>query len=165
MKRIFQILQSLIKNLRWQAVRVFLIHPHFIVPTVWATIESIRLSERHFDDSPDGNGPANAYRHAAWNVLIAYYCSKISNSQKAVRWAEKITNLHEELFPNSDFDREMDLHNNSIGRKLYLNAVTDKVKSKKEILQRLKLMTNTAVGLDDEKLFTANLGRLVYFKN
>ena len=43
------------------------------------------------------------------------YCCKITSPEKALAWCKKITDLHEELFPNEPLQRHMDLHNNKIG--------------------------------------------------
>lgn len=163
MKRGIQILTNLIRNLKWEAVKTFLSHPLFTIPTVWSTIESIQLSEMNFGDDPDGNGPANAYRHAVWNVLTALYCSKISSVEKSLKWTEKITNLHEELFPNETYDRMMDLHNNKVGRNLFQKAVKSGKKSKQELLELLIKKSESAVGLRSETEFQDYRDRLVYY--
>lgn len=162
-KRVFKIFRNLVRNLDWEATKVFLSHPFFGPPTVWATIESIMIAEENFEDDPDKNGPANAYRHALWNLLIVHYCSKISNREKALKWAKEITDLHEKLFPNKDFDREMDLHNNTVGRQLYLDTITIGSRKKKDFISRLNQKSETAIALTDEKEFVNYTGELVYF--
>jgi len=162
MKREIQILTNLIRNLKWEAVKIFLSHPLFVFPTVWATIESIQLSEMNFGDDPNGSGPANAYRHAVWNILIALYCSKISSVEKSLLWTEKITNLHEELFPNDNYNRLMDLHNNKVGRDLFQKAFNSDKKSKTELLEMLLKKSKSAVGLRSESEFQDYRDRLVY---
>jgi hypothetical protein len=42
--------------------------------------------------------------------------------EKAVNWSKKITDLHERLSPNEGLAKAMDLHNNRIGRELFLNS-------------------------------------------
>lgn len=163
MKKGIQILTDLIRNLKWKAVKIFVCHPLFAFPTVWATVESIRLSEMNFGDDPAGNGPANAYRHAVWNALTALYCSKISSVEKSLKWTEKITNLHEELFPNDEYNRLMDLHNNKVGRNLFLKAHKSGKKSKQELLEMLIKKSKSAVGLRSETEFQDYRDRLVYY--
>lgn len=164
MKRNFQILRSLIRNLTWRAVKMFLTQPLFTLPTIWATIESISLTEKHFEDDSGGNGPANAFRHAAWNMLIAYYCTKITSENNALQWAKKVTDLHEEIFINQDFDREMDLHNNRIGRELFETYKKQKIHSKIEMIHLLKEKSFTAYGTQDENEFENHCDEMVYFK-
>lgn len=36
-----------------------------------------------------------------------------------MNWSEKITNLHEKLFPNDLLSEVMDLHNNRLGREVF----------------------------------------------
>ncbi len=163
MKRGIQILSDLIRNLKWKAVKTFVSHPLFAFPTVWATIESIQLSEMNFGDNPGGNGLANAYRHAVWNVLTALYCSNIYSVEKSLKWTEKITNLHEELFPNDEYNRLMDLHNNKVGRNLFLKAHKSGKKSKQELLEMLIKKSKSAVGLRSETEFQDYRDRLVYY--
>ncbi|TPV35017.1 hypothetical protein FJ651_05675 [Paucihalobacter ruber] len=40
--------------------------------------------------------------------------------EKSVLWAKKITDLHEQLAPNSCLEMQMDLHNNKIGRVIFV---------------------------------------------
>lgn len=51
------------------------------------------------------------------------YCCKISSPKKSLIWTEKITNLHEELFPNEELQTKMDLHNNEIGRQYFMKLL------------------------------------------
>lgn len=161
MKKGIQILSELIKNLKWKVVRIFVAHPLFILPTVWATVESLLLADENFEEESGGNGLANAYRHAVWNMLTALYCSKVSSPEKSVDWAKKITDLHEELFQNQDFDREMDLHNNAVGRTLFMEIKGPK----KELLRRLSLKIETAQSLSDVGSFRDYNSELVYYKS
>lgn len=163
MKRALQILFKLILNLKWEAVWTFVSHPLFVIPTIRSTIESIILSEDEFKESPRGNGIANAYRHAVWNVLMIYYCSSISSTKKSMVWTEKITNLHEKLFPNHDYDRKMDLHNNAVGRKLYVEALKSGNKTKRELLDLVKKKAKSAIGLTDEYEFSKFKNDLVFY--
>lgn len=164
MKRIFQIFGSLLRNLTWRTAKVFLSRPLFLIPTVIATIESIYLSEKLFTDSPDENGVANAYRHAVWNILIIKYSSLFSSKEKASKWAEKITNLHEEIFPNPSFDRAMDLHNNRIGRNLFRELSQNGIRSKKKMLDYLFKTCEKAIPLTNENEFVNYPDSLVYFR-
>lgn len=163
LKKVFRIFNKLLRNLDWEAAKVFLSHPWFTPPTVWSTIESIMLAEEKFEDDPDKNGPANAYRHALWNILISHYCSKISSDEKALKWAKDITDLHEKLFPNNDFDCEMDLHNNATGRQIYLETVKSGIRKKVALINELDKKVSEATALTDTAEFSKYRGKLVYF--
>src|SRR5690606_2382647 len=136
--------------------------PLLLIPTIWATIESILFSEVNFHEAHGGRGVANAFRHAAWNLLIAKNCSVFTSKEKAVEWAKFITDLHEECFPNEPFDHEMDLHNNRIGREVFEKLSKNKL-SKKQMIAALVKKSNSAVGLTDEKEFERYKKELVYF--
>ncbi len=91
-------------------------HPLFIIPTLKATRETMKIAQQEYGNAHKGNTPANAFRHALWNVLIAKHCLKRKqNFKKVLLWTEKITAKHEKLAPNKTLERAMDLHNNQIG--------------------------------------------------
>ena len=46
-------------------------HLHFLFPTFLATKNCMQLSTQIYGPLHYGNGQANAFRHALWNVLIA----------------------------------------------------------------------------------------------
>lgn len=64
---------------------------------------------------------ANAFRHALWNIFLCKETMKRTNStNKSIQWAEKTTQLYEEVTQNSLLEKQMDLHNNEFGRMLFL---------------------------------------------
>lgn len=73
-------------------------------------------------------GPYNtrrdAYRHILWNSLLAQYYFTISSKSKRLDFAEFVTNARE-TSPCGNFNevdsREMDYHNNAIGRSIWAN--------------------------------------------
>lgn len=147
---------GIIKNLKFREIstlsRIFIKHPRYFVPTIKATLETIKICDFKFGDTHHLNNPTNAFRHAYWNYLICANCFRVSGSlEGSVQWAEKVTNLHEELSPNSDLARAMDLHNNKIGREIFL-------KNPREIAQAGKLLRNM---LNEAKL----VGNLEDIKN
>ncbi|MGY5845891.1 DUF6973 domain-containing protein [Salegentibacter sp. HM20] len=132
--------------------RVCFKQPKFIYPTFQATRESLKLCDNAFGKAHHGNNPTNAFRHAYWNYLIAKKCFAICNSEEtAISWAKRITDLHEELAPNAPLERAVDLHNNEIGRQVFLNQ-------KSGGLEVLKLMMNDAVKVE-------SLAEVVNFPN
>ncbi len=147
----------------WKMFRALFSRPILLIPTIWGTIESFLFSEINFDESSSGRGVSNAFRHAAWNLLIAKNCSFFTSETKAVAWAKYITNLHEEVFPNEPFDHQMDLHNNRIGREIFVKLIRNKL-SKQEMISSLVKKSETAFGTKDEKQFGNYKEDLVYFK-
>lgn len=71
---------------------------------------------------------SNAFKHALWNALSAKYCAVlIKDISKGVSWAGRITDAHEECGRedgNPEYDVQMDLHNNLVGRE-YLKSVAE----------------------------------------
>ncbi len=107
-KLVFNLLKSLsLKNL----LKLFLIgfsHPIFSILTFFATYKTYKISEKLFPKTHGLHGAGNAFRHALWNSLIMMYCCKVSSPKKALIWTEKITQMHEDLFPNEPLQRKMD---------------------------------------------------------
>lgn len=119
-----------IKNLNFKQFFVlaqhFTLHPTYIIPTYEATQESVSICNRLFGKSHHKDNKANAFRHALWNFLIAQYCFRGNNSvKKSLEWARKITHLHEQLSPNEELAKIMDLHNNQQGRNLFEQGITE----------------------------------------
>jgi len=105
----------------WSLFRLCAGHFWFVWPTVKATKRCIKISNRNYGQLHHKNTPANAFRHAIWNYLIAQECFRWNkNEQKVIDWAKKITDWHEEFSPNDALAKDMDFHNNAVGRKLFL---------------------------------------------
>ncbi|RYC52498.1 hypothetical protein DN53_11555 [Flagellimonas olearia] len=121
-------------------------HPFFIVPTIRATKDCIRISADNYGRLHHENGPANAFRHALWNYLIAKRCFRIRHDKDSVlQWAEKITDWHEHVFPNTELAKTMDFHNNAVGRLVFRE---NPEKTESEIIELLKSMTLVSVKID-----------------
>ncbi|MBT8282211.1 MAG: hypothetical protein KJO86_00610 [Muriicola sp.] len=105
-------------------------HPRFIWPTYKATNRAIALANTHFGASHRRNTPANAFRHALWNWLIAEACFKrVKDADKVFLWTEKITAMHEKILPANAISNAMDLHNNAVGRALFKSNTSSEMKS------------------------------------
>ena len=105
----------------WQLFILSVRNVVYIIPTIRATNLTVRLSDEHFAKLHHDNNATNGFRHALWNILIAKYCLKWNkNEAKVLNWTKKITDWHEEFSPNEDLAKTMDLHNNQIGRTLFL---------------------------------------------
>lgn len=95
-------------------------HPLFSLMAFYATVRSFAVTQKYFPFTHSGNGVGNAFRHALWNCLIMMYCCKISSSRKSLDFCKKMTDMHEELFPNKPLETKMDLHNNKVGMDLFM---------------------------------------------
>lgn len=123
MRSIFNSIKILRFSQLIQLMKINLAHPLFALLTLLATYWTLRISKKYFPQTHHLNGKGNAFRHALWNCLIMMYCCKISSPKKALYWCEKITLFHENTFPNTPLQRQMDLHNNQVGRGLFLQML------------------------------------------
>ena len=101
-------------------------HPFLIVPTLKATKKTFQVCNKLFGNEHHKSNKANAFRHALWNLLICKKSFKnLKNKQKSVFWAQKVTDLYEQVTQNELLDEAMDLHNNTIGRICFLNRLAE----------------------------------------
>lgn len=94
-------------------------HPLFSILGFYATLQTFQLARKYYPKTNATNGIGNAFRHALWCCLIPMYCCKISSPRKALDYCKKMTDLHEELFPNEALEKLMDLHNNKVGMLIF----------------------------------------------
>ena len=114
-----RIRQLSVKQL-WHLSVVFIKQPFLVFPTLNATKKTMQISSDLYGKAHHKNGPSNAFRHALWNILIAKTAfKKFQNVEKSIDWAQKVTDLHEKLAPNSSIETAMDLHNNEMGRRFF----------------------------------------------
>jgi len=117
---------------------LFLSHPLLIIPVFKATKKTIEVCNSLYGNKHQGNGKANGFRHALWNVLICINCFKIvRNKQKAVFFTQKLTDLYEKVTQNEILDRTMDLHNNTVGRICFLNFLDENEEKNIHFLQNM----------------------------
>ena len=111
-------------------------HPLWVVPTIRATRKCVAVCDEHLGKRHHRNTPANAFRHALWNYYIARACyTRKVRMEQALEWAEKITDWHEDFSKNSSIARQMDLHNNRVGRLLFKQDPDIKATALLEILK------------------------------
>ena len=107
----------------WGLFLLSIRYPLYVYPTLKATSQSFLRAKREFPETHGKRGKANAYRHAYWNGSICFECKKWSkNTRGILAWAKLITDKHEQLSPNDPIDEKMDLHNNKIGRNLFISS-------------------------------------------
>ncbi len=159
-------IRGFVKQLNfWQLFRlagILIQNPLFIYPTLQATKKTLAICDALYKKEHHRNGKANAFRHALWNMLICLTIFKrTNNKEKSINWAKKITDLHEKLAPNSAIEKEMDLHNNKIGRQYFLNLNTT---SEEEIVAFLKQNTQKAKKITDIKEISNPKNNLVFLE-
>lgn len=99
-------------------------HPLFAILSFHATQKAFLYSRKHFPETHSSDGRGNAFRHAYWCCLIMMYCCKVSSPKKSLDWCKKMTDIHEELFPNEPLQKKMDLHNNKIGMGMFMTMLS-----------------------------------------
>lgn len=131
----------------WHLFVLSVKYPLYVYPTLKATSQGFLKAKKEFPNTHGKKGKANAYRHAFWNSLICFECKKWSkNTRRILAWAKLITDKHEQLSPNAPLDKRMDLHNNKIGRNLFIassftsveemsDTIKEKLKTAKKIEQ------------------------------
>ncbi len=135
----------------------FAVKPIYLIPTYKATRETVEICNNLFGAKHHEDNRTNAFRHALWNFKICERCySTTGSEEKAVNWSRKITHLHENLFPNDELAKVMDLHNNSIGREVfqeYLIRRFDPVNFlKQKMMEAVKVNTKEEVENSPNKL-------------
>lgn len=121
---------------------MFIKNPVYAIPTVIASNKCMAISQKEYGSKHHLSNPANAFRHALWVILIAKKCMIWKNDEeRAMAWAKKFTDWHEDFSPNKALERAMDLHNNQMGA-IYFEAV--KYKKKVEIITFLRQKASEA---------------------
>ncbi len=158
---------KLIKGIKFKQLislfKFFLMYPVLMFATIKATSRTMKILQEKFPDIHGGNNKANAFRHALWNLLISFECLKRKKDLEAIiSWTKEITDWHEDFSPNRALARAMDLHNNFIGRELFLACIS---KSDNETIKELELKLDSAVCVKSYEEIDENLSALVYIKS
>ena len=120
---------------------------------------SVLAADKIYGKAHHRNTAANAFRHALWNFLVAKNClGSNDNLTEVLSWTREITDFHEELFPNSQLARAMDLHNNRVGRNIFRSNPTA---TNDEIVEMMRKLTAQSIiiksteeldGLDENQM-------------
>lgn len=146
----------------YQLSKVSLGQPRFVIPTIQATRQSIKICDDLFGNDHHENNPTNAFRHALWNYLICEACYKVCHSiEISMEWSQKITDLHEELAPNEQRAKAMDLHNNQVGRWLFKKYSSEE---NLDITKLLKEEMKKAKKVSKAEEINTQLYQLVYIE-
>ena len=134
-------------------IRIFILSPLYFLPTLRATKNTLKNCNVRYGDLHHGHNPANAYRHALWNLLLCEEIYILTQSiEKSINWSHKITGLHEELSPNSPPEKAMDLHNNRIGREIFLESISEKINPTQLLDQKMGNAVRVSSAVDIEKM-------------
>lgn len=144
----------------WVLVKLCLRFPHFVFPTLTATKQCMSLSTELYGRLHYKNGPANAFRHAFWNYLIANKCYRWKkNVTPVLAWTKRITDWHENAFPNRELAKKMDLHNNEVGRFIFKEHISE---LENQVVEILKEMASNSVKIDVHTDFILVKNQLVF---
>ncbi len=161
-------LWSTFKSLRlsalWPLIGICLKNPLYVIPTIKATKRCILICDALYGQNHHKNTAANAFRHALWNFLISRDCSSSSKDQvKVLRWTKDITDWHEKFSKNNRVEMAMDLHNNRVGRILFLE---NQDLSEHDLVSLLKKMADSSIKIQtEEEVTSANHKTLVHLKD
>ncbi len=98
-------------------------HPLFAILYTYASFRTFAKAKELYPETNSNNGKGNAFRHSYWCCLIMMYFCKVSSPEKSLKWCEKLTNMHEDLFPNKPLETKMDLHNNRVGMDYFMSLI------------------------------------------
>ena len=120
----FSALKSLTFKKLFKVFSVGLMHPLFALLYAYASFRAFTKAKDLYPETNSNSGKGNAFRHAYWCCLIMMYFCKVSSPEKSLKWCRKLTNMHEELFPNQPLETKMDLHNNNVGMDYFMSLLT-----------------------------------------
>lgn len=137
--------------------------PRRIRPTLDASKQTMAVCDKLYGNTHHRTNKANAFRHAFWNIKIAQNCQKmIKNAPKSAKWAQKVTDMYENVSVNEPLERAMDLHNNEVGIQVFLRDFDQK---EAQIVQKLKEMAQNAVIFNSLEELNQHEQKLVYLKD
>src|SRR5690606_34039836 len=104
----------------FKAIGLFLPQPIYFIIFLKATKKTLEICNAIYPEKHQKNTFENAFRHALWNFILAKQLFESNkNEEKSMKWAKKITDLHEQIYKNNPLHQAMDLHNNNYGIQLF----------------------------------------------
>ena len=119
----FRTLKSLTFGKLLKLFSVGIMHPLFAILYVYASFKAFKVAKELYPKTNSNSGIGNAFRHAYWCCMIMMYFCKVSSPQKSLKWCKRLTDMHEDLFPNEPLETKMDLHNNRIGMDYFMSLL------------------------------------------
>jgi hypothetical protein len=139
------------KRLTWAEFWLLFVYPELIPLTSNASDDATAEAKKQWSGS-QYQTKADAFRHAYWNILLSARIRK-HPLFFFLPWAEMYTNAHESETPPG-LDKDMDLHNNAVGRSLYNS---NKQLSESAFSTKLKNWTYKKVTTTSPKPWPSNL--------
>lgn len=132
--------------------------PLLIYPIYKATQHTLSTASKLYGKAHFKSGPANAFRHAYWNVALCTTIHKrVQNPKTATAYCAEIVNYYEKSTKNLPMDHSMDYHNNQIGRNVFLSNLGENRLKVIEILQNMAKNAKKVVESGDFSKFQDSL--------
>ena len=80
---------------------------------------SVESANNYYGTLTEYDSRRDAYRHIVWSALLAQYYPSISSKHKRLNFAKDVGDANEKCGDNLVDGKEMDYHNNAIGRKIW----------------------------------------------
>lgn len=119
----FRVLKSLTFSKLLKVFSIGIMHPLFAFLYTYASLRAFQKAKELYPKTNSNSGKGNAFRHAYWCCLIMMYFCKISSPEKSLKWCKKLTDMHEDLFPNQPLETKMDRHNNQVGMDYFMSLL------------------------------------------
>lgn len=120
---IFNALRTLTLSKLLKVFSIGITHPIFAFLYTYASLRAFQKAKELYPKTNSNSGIGNAFRHAYWCCLIMMYFCKVSSPQKSLKWCRRLTDMHEDLFPNKPLETKMDLHNNQLGMDYFMSLL------------------------------------------
>ena len=119
----FNALKSLTFNKLLKVFSIGFMHPLFALLYTYASLKAFQKAKELYPETNSNSGIGNAFRHSYWCCLVMMYFCKVSSPQKSLKWCKRLTDMHEDLFPNKALETKMDLHNNQLGMDYFMSLL------------------------------------------
>lgn len=120
---IFNALRTLTFSKLLKVFSIGIMHPIFAFLYTYASLKAFQKAKELYPKTNSNSGIGNAFRHAYWCCIIMMYFCKVSSPEKSLKWCKRLTDMHEDLFPNKPIETKMDLHNNQLGMDYFMSLL------------------------------------------
>ncbi len=136
--------------------------PHLILPVYKVTQKTMQISNERYGKAHFYSGKANAFRHALWNYLLCQKVNSIINNPiRSSIFTECLVNYYEKVTQNEAMERMMDLHNNEIGRMIFLSTLKE---NQEKMIDFIQKQAKNAQKVSKIESFQEFMNQLVYLK-
>lgn len=157
--RIRKLSPSKLIGFGWILIR----RPRLVIPLYRVTQRTMNICDEKYGNAHYFSGKANAFRHALWNYLLCHeFNKKLNDPESSIHFTERIVSHYEDVTQNERIQREMDTHNNQIGRDLFLSHLNENEDKMIIFIQNIAEKAQKVNKIED---FRSNMRNLVYVTN